>query len=187
MRWPFGPPHMTLKPSKKNTTKKTTKIKNKKEKNKKKQEKTKNTQKWAFQLSVKIFFFFGWVSKISLFWQLGPKSAHTKNTIKIVVSRPFFWKAVVRHETAIFGPKKANFINSSYHFFLPIFQQHKTQKIAETPIFYSVLANLKKEIFQNLNLKHWKLKNPILAPFFLKKAIFRKLPENWGQKQNTKW
>ena len=32
----------------------------------------------------------GWVSKISLFWQLGPKSAHQKNTIKIGVSANFF-------------------------------------------------------------------------------------------------
>ena len=92
----------------------------KNKKRKKKQENTKNTQKWAFQLSVKIFFFFGWVSKISLFWQLGPKSAHPKNTIKIGVSGPFFWKADVRHETAIFGPKKPKFINSSYLFFLPV-------------------------------------------------------------------
>ena len=127
MRWPFGPPHLTLKPSKKNqknknktkpkeTKKKTNKEglgpsevalratshdpyflqketqKKTKQKKEKKQEKTKNTQKWAFQLSVKIFFFLGWVSKISLFWQLGPTSAHPKNTIKIGVSGPFFGK-----------------------------------------------------------------------------------------------
>ena len=42
MRWPFGPPHLTLKPSKKNKQKKTTKKqkkKTKKNKNKKKQNK----------------------------------------------------------------------------------------------------------------------------------------------------
>ena len=44
----------------------------------------------------------------------------------------------MRHETAIFGPKKLNFINSSYLFFFACFllsQQQKTQKDAETPIF----------------------------------------------------
>ena len=75
MRWPFGPPHLTLKPSKKNKTKKTkknkTKNNTKKTKKKKNQErkrkKHKNTKKRAFQLSVKIFFFFDRVSKNCLF------------------------------------------------------------------------------------------------------------------------
>ena len=45
MRWPFGPPHMTLKPSKTNTTKKQQnqkKQKKKKQKNKEKQKILKN-------------------------------------------------------------------------------------------------------------------------------------------------
>ena len=141
MRWPFGPPHLNLKPSqKKHKNKKRNKEnkrKNKKkEKKKKPQKNSKNTQKLAFQLSVK-FFFFGWLFKISLFWHLGPESAHPKNTIKIGVSGAFFWKADVRHKTAIFGPKKPKFINFSYHFFclFLLFQQQKTPKIAETPIF----------------------------------------------------
>ena len=177
MRWPFGPPHMTLKPSKKT------------QKNKKKQEETKNTQKWAFQLSVKSFFFFGWVSKISLFWQLGPKSAHTKKHYKNSGFRAFFcWKAVVRHETAIFGPKKAKFINSSYLFFFCLFSSLSTTQNTQNcwnPYFYSVLANLKKENFQNLNLKHWKLKNPIFAPFFWKR-LFLENSLKIGDKKNTK-
>ena len=43
----------------------------------------------------------------------------------------------MRHETAIFGPKKPKFINSSYHFFLAFFFSfnNKNTKIAETPIF----------------------------------------------------
>ena len=70
MRWPFGPPHLTLKPSKKKQrNKKQKKIKNKKTK-KNKREKNQKTQKWqkkkTFQLSVK-FFLFWWVSKISFF------------------------------------------------------------------------------------------------------------------------
>ena len=53
-------------------------------------------------------------------------------------SKLFFWKTHMRHETAIFGPKKLNFINSSYHFFLPVFfslNNRKHKKNAETPIF----------------------------------------------------
>ena len=63
MRWPFGPPHLTFKPSKKNTKKKKTKQTkktNKKQENpppppKKKQQKY---QKIGFQLSVKFSPFF---------------------------------------------------------------------------------------------------------------------------------
>ena len=74
----------------------------------------------------------------------------------------------MRHETAIFGPKKPKSRNSSYHFFFAffLFQQQKTPKLAETPIFIVFLKNLKKENFQILNIKHRKLKYPILAPFF---------------------
>ena len=59
MRWPFGPPHLTLKPSKKNKTKKKTK---KKKKNKKKtmKEKVKNTKipkKELFSYQSKFSFF----------------------------------------------------------------------------------------------------------------------------------
>ena len=149
MRWPFGPPHMTLKPSKKTQKKKKTKTKHKKtkqtkkqkkkkKKQKKKQENTKNTQKWAFQLSVKIFFFFGWVSKISLFWQLGPKSAHPKNTIKIGVSGPFFLKSRCASRNGHFWTQKSQIHKFQLSFFFAcflLFQQHKTQKFAETPIF----------------------------------------------------
>ena len=76
----------------------------------------------------------------------------------------------MRHETAIFGPKKLNFINSSYHFFLPVFfsLNNRKHKKCWNPYFYSVLAKQKKENFQILYLKHWKLKNPIFAPFFEK-------------------
>ena len=42
MRWPFGPPHMTLKPSKKNREKKNNKTKKKEKKNKKKPKILKN-------------------------------------------------------------------------------------------------------------------------------------------------
>ena len=140
MRWPFGPPHLTLKPSKKN--KKENKTKNNKKKPKKKNQerkvkKHKNTKKRAFQLSVKIFFFFDRVSQNCLFLTPWPRKCAPRNTIKIGVSANFFWKKVMRHETAIFGPKKPKFINSSYLFFclFLLLQQQKTQTSAETPIF----------------------------------------------------
>ena len=66
MRWPFGPPHLTLKPSQQKTRKniKKTNKKNKQKKNQKKKQKLKkhkNTKKRAFQLSVKISLFWGGV------------------------------------------------------------------------------------------------------------------------------
>ena len=152
MRWPFGPPHLTLKPSKKKNTKghltwplnpptKNTKKKKKqtnkkpKKKNKKKKreappKKTAKTPKNSFSIISQIFPFFGWLLKISFFWHLGPESAHAKNTIKIGVSGPFFGggKQMCVTETAIFGPKNPKFINFSYHFFFPIFFSFKNKK-----------------------------------------------------------
>ena len=37
-----------------------------------------------------------------------------------------------------------------------------------------------------MNLKQRNLKTPIFAPFLLKKAIFRKLADNWAQKKAQK-
>ena len=62
----------------------------------------------------------------------------------------------MRHETAIFGQKNPNPEIPVIIFFLfLLFQQQKTQKLLK-PLFYSVLANLKKEHFQNVNSKHRK-------------------------------
>ena len=90
MRWPFGPPHLTLKPSKKNQTQKITK-KTKQKQNKKNTKKTKknqnkerkskkhkNTKKRAFQLSVKIFFFLTGYPKIAFFDTLAQKTRTQK-------------------------------------------------------------------------------------------------------------
>ena len=80
----------------------------------------------------------------------------------------------MRHETAIFGPKtQIQKFQLSFSFCLFSLSTTKNTKISWNPYFYSVLTNLKKENFQILNLKHRKLKNPIFAPFFWKKAIFR--------------
>ena len=158
MRWPFGPPHLTLKPSKKNKTKKKQKNKTKnKKKNKKKKnqerksKKHKNTKKRAFQLSVKIFFFWQGIQKLP-FLTPWPRKRAPKNTIKIGVSAYLFWKKVMRHETAIFGQKKTQIQKFQLSFFLAYFSLSKTKntKICWNPYSYSVLANLKKRIFQKL-------------------------------------
>ena len=127
LTWPLNPP---TKNTKKKKTKKNKQKNQKKKKEKKEDQKnnSKNTKKMAFQLSVKFFLFFWWLFKISLFWHLGPESLNPQNTIKIGVSSVFFWKPVVCHETADFGPKKPKFINSSYHCFWPIFFSFKNKK-----------------------------------------------------------
>ena len=131
MRWPFGPPHLTLKPSKKNNE----------QKKKTKQEKTEKTNNKRFSklsFSVISLFFFGvGVQNFLFFDYLAQKNAHPQNTIKIRVSAFSFLKKDMRHETAIFGPKKPKSRNSSYLFFLAyllLFQQQKPQKTLK-PLF----------------------------------------------------
>ena len=67
MRWPFGPPHLTLKPSKKNRNKKN---KNQKKTNKKKQTKNKKKTKTKKKEGVK-----NW-SKVAL--KTGPSMLRNK-------------------------------------------------------------------------------------------------------------
>ena len=163
MRWPFGPPHLTLKPSKENPKEKKKTIKTKKK------QKTQKIPKKEF-FSYQSNFFFGAVSKNCLLWQLGPENAHPQNTIKIGVSAYFLEKKICVTKRPFLDQKNPNpeipVIFLFFAFFL--FQQQKNTKISWNPYFYSVLKNLKKEIFQILNLKHRKLRNPIFAPFFEK-------------------
>ena len=130
------PPHLTLKPSQKNTkTKKETK--KTKEKQKKKQEKkeakktAKNTQNLAFQLSVKYFLFLGGFSNFP-FWYLGPENAHPKNTIKIGFQGLFFGKQCASRN-GHFWTKKPKFIKFQLSFFFAylLFQQQNPRN-AET-------------------------------------------------------
>ena len=156
MRWPFGPPHLTLKPSKKNTkTKKETKKTEEKTNKKRKKKPKKKQQKYpkiSFSIISQSFLFLGGFSKFPFFDTLAQKARTQKNTIKIGVSGPFFWKADVRHETAIFGKKKPKFINFSYHFFLPIFFSFNNKKPQNcwNPYFYSVIANQKWEFSKKI-------------------------------------
>ena len=105
------------------------------QKNKKSKEDKKNTPKWVFQLSIN-FFFFWWVSKISLSWQLGPKSAPEKKHYKNRGFSKAFLKTDVRHETAIFLTKKTKFRNSNYHVFayFLLLQQQKPKQLLK-PLF----------------------------------------------------
>ena len=198
MRWPFGPPHLTLKPSKKNKTQKNKKNKTKKntkknqKKTKTKKEKVKNTKipkKELFSYQSK-FSFFDRVSKNCLFLTPWPrKRAPQKHYKNRGFSLFFFGKEVMRHETAIFGQKKPKFINSSYHFYSCLFFSFKNKKHKNLlkPLFlYSVLANLKKENFPKINLKHRNLKNPIFAPIFWKRPCLDNC-QIIGHKKNTKW
>ena len=70
------------------------------------------------------------------------------------VQQPFFWKTVLRHFSAFFGQKN-QIQKFQLSFVLPF-------------LLFQRLANLKKDNFQTLNLKHRKLNNPIFAPFFEK-------------------
>ena len=175
MRWLFWPPHLTLKPSKKNTKKHTP---------------LQKKQKRAFQLSVKIFFLLWWVSKISLVlttWRKkrSPKKHHRNRGFQqvffgkqmCVTKRPFLDQKNPKPEIPVL-------------LFLPFssFSTTKTTTICRNPYFYSVLANLQKENFQILNIKHRniKKKKTIFAPFFFEeRAIFRQLANNWTQKTHT--
>ena len=196
MRWPFGPPHLTLKPSKKDKTQKKTKknkTKNntkKPKKNQNKERKRKNTKipKKSFSVISQIFLSFWQGIQELPFLTPWPRKRAPKNTMKIWVSAYFFWKEVMRHETAIFGQKKPNSEIPVIIFFLPffLFQKQKNTKICWNPYFYSVLANLKKENVPKINLKHRNLKNPIFAPIFWKR-LFLDNCQKIGHKKNTKW
>ena len=79
MRWPFGPPHLTLKPSKKKQKKQ--KKQRKKNKNKKKQKKeTAKIPKNSFSVISQIFPFLAGFSKFTFFDTLAQK-ARTQKTL----------------------------------------------------------------------------------------------------------
>ena len=180
MRWPFGPPHLTLKPSKKKTKtkKETKKTKEKTKKTRKKrspQKNSKNTQKLAFQLSVSNFSFFWWLFKISLFLTPWPRKRAPKKHYKNRGCRAFFLESRCASRNGHFWTKKTKihkFQLSLFCLFSSI-STTKNPKHCWNPYFYNVLANQKKRIFKKitLNTENWK-KNNFCTPF-LKKAIFR--------------
>ena len=138
MRWPFGPPHLTLKSSKKKNKKNKTnkKITNKKRKTDKETVKsTKIPKKELFSYQSKFSFFWGGVQK-SPFLTTWPRKRAPQNTIKIGVSARHFWKNSYASRNGHFWTKSPNpeipaiiFIGS----FL-LLQQQKTHTSAE-PLF----------------------------------------------------
>ena len=87
----------------------------------------------------------------------------------------------MRHETAMFGQKNQIQKFQLSFFWAPFFSvNNKNHKNLLKPLFYSVLANLKKR----MTLKQRNLKTQFLHPFF-EKAIDRKLPDNWAQKKDN--
>ena len=131
MRWPFGPPHLTLKPSKKNKKQKTKK-KEKEQKKKNKGQKTKklqNTKKELFSyLSIFSFFLVG-VQNFPFLTTWPEKRApkkHYKNGGGF--QQPILWKTVLSHETAIFGQEKPNPEIPLICFFFAFFFSYNNKK-----------------------------------------------------------
>ena len=136
MRWPFGPPHLTLKPSKKNKTKKkqkktkqkTTQKKQKKRKTKKEKEKnTKIPKKELFSYQSKFSFFLTGYPKIA-FLTPWPRKRAPKNTIKIGVSACFFFgKKLCVTKRPFLDKKNPNSEIPVIIFFLAFFSLSKTK------------------------------------------------------------
>ena len=149
MRWPFGPPHLTLKPSKtkqknnkKNKTKKqkqTNKKQNKEKKKKKKAKKKKKQQKYpqnSFSVISQVFPFFLLAFQNFLLLTPWPKKRAPKKHYKNRVSAFFFEKQMCVTKRPFLDQQKPKFINSNYLFFC-LFSSLSTTKnlnIAETPI-----------------------------------------------------
>ena len=130
MWWPFGPPHLTLKPSPKKQNK--TQKNNKKNKKKTKKEKVKNTKipkKELFSYQSKFSFFWTGYPKIAFFDTLAQKRA-PKNTIKLWVSAYFFWKKLCVPKRPFWTKKpKIQKFQLSFFFCLFLFQKQKNTKI----------------------------------------------------------
>ena len=147
MRWPFGPPHLTLKPSNKKTPKKKKKPKKKKNKQKNQKKKKKKTtkkkqqqkhQKMAFQLSVKFFLFFLVAFQNFPFLTSWPRKPEPPKHYK---NRGFKWFFLETQlcvtKRPILDQKKPKFINSSYHFFglFSSLSKNKKHKNLLKPLF----------------------------------------------------
>ena len=194
MRWPFGPPHLTLKPSPKTKTpkNKTTKTKKqKKEKKKKRKQKNKKIQKYpkrAFQLLVNLLFLFGGCPKFPFLTTLPKTHAHKKH-FKNGVSATRFLEKQFCVTKRPFLDKKTNPETPVIFFFLPFSSLSTTRNtnISWNPYFYSVLANLKVRFFKIQTLTQ-KLEKLNVCTFFFK-AIFWKLPDNWAPRKthNDNW
>ena len=133
-----SPDPETLQKKHKNKTNKQ-KIKNKKNKKKKKeaQKKTAKIPKNSFSAISQIFPFLDGFSKFPFFTPWPKKPEHKKH-YKNRGFRPFFLKSCCASRNGHFWTKKPNIYKFQLSFCLAyflLFQQQKTQKSAETPIF----------------------------------------------------
>ena len=118
MRWPFGPPHLTLKPSKKTKHKKQTKKKHTQKKNTKKpkktttkKEKVKNTKipkKELFSYQSKFSFFLTGYPKIAFFDTLAQKTRTQKHYKNRGFSLFFFGKKLCVTKRPFLDQKNPN-------------------------------------------------------------------------------
>ena len=169
MRWPFGPPHLTLKPSKKKTQKQ------KKKQKKRSHQKKAKIPKNSFSIISQIFPFFLVAFQIFPFFTPCPKKRAPKNTIKIGFQALFF-ESRCASRNGHFWTKKTKIHKFQLSFFC-LFSSLSTTKNPNNcwnPYFYSVLANLTKENFQKitLNTENWKKQ---IAPLLWKMPFL----ENW--------
>ena len=154
MRWPFGPPHLTLKPSKKNKKKKKKTKKNKKKKQtkktqKKKEKNTKIPNKELFSYQSNFLFWVG-VQKLPLFDNLAQKTRTPKHYKNRGFSL-FFGKKLCVTKRPFLDQKNPN-SEIPVTIFVCLFSLSKTkntQKSAETP-FQKCFSKPKKENFQKL-------------------------------------
>ena len=167
MRWLFGPPHLTLKPSKK--------IKNNPPPKKKNQTTTRKKQKTPknFQLSINILCVFCSVHQ-SIFWQPGPKHAHPPNSIKIGVSENQFLENSCASQNGHFWTPKTQIQKWLLSWFLGglvlFFQQQKAKNVLK-PLFLVWFRKPKniQNLKLSLKLKTQKIEKPNFCTFFLKK------------------
>ena len=116
MRWPFGPPHLTLKPSKKNKKqkKKTNKKKQKKEKKRSPPKKTAKTPKNSFSIISQFFPVF-WVAFQNFpFLTSWPRKPEPKKHYKNRGFRAFFLKSSCVSRNGRFWTKNPKFIKENF-------------------------------------------------------------------------
>ena len=130
MRWPFGPPHLTLKPSKKTNTNK----KKKQKKRKKKKHKIPKNELFSYQSNFS-FFLVG-VQNFPFLTTWPKKRAPKKHYKNRGFSKAFFEKQICVTKRPFLDKKTQiqKFQLSFFCLFL-LFATTKNTKLAETPIF----------------------------------------------------
>ena len=137
MRWPFGPPHLTLKPSNKKHLKKKPNKKQKKKKKKKPKKKTAKTPKNSFSVISQIFSFF-WVAFQNFpFLTPWPKKPEPKKHYKTRGFRAFFLESRCASRNGHFWTKKPKIYKFQLSFvfaYFLLFQKQKHKNLLK-PLF----------------------------------------------------